>query len=766
MLTQLLGKLVKRPTRQWTEPEIRELLRTKAFDQALSATQALHPATPERELRQLCLQAEIAFHTHRDEDAQALFDQALKRAPGFADAHLGLSLLMQARGDHQAAFQHALFALGNAPANPRYLSQLGLCHIYLGNFPQAEELLRRALQQTPNDTAAWNNLGLSLLSRGRLGEARSCFLNAVKLDPDFALARQNLAQLDADTPPPTGAEDGLTSQSLLLDRDEESLERQSTDATTAAPEWSTGWLAVRQLASANQRAEAMDALEALLSAYPDDAELAVLADRLYRSLGEADSGLAVLQAFLVRHPEEPRVHQGMGMALLQRADHSGAEHHLRKALDAGRHELVLIKAMGRALFKQERFAEALPFYEACQAEWPSPAHLGNLAIAHYQSCDYERAIAHFESLQINGFLAQFGLLPVYAQSLSYVGRVDEAGTIMDSLLAQHASAPAFLKMARASLHLILEEFEQGWDGYRYRQLGLSSFRVLPVPEWKGEDLQGKTIVVLAEQGLGDQIMFASCLPDLLALKPARAVVEAVIRVAATLKRSFPECEFVNSRQDRKMAWLREIGGVDYYVPLGELPGIFRRSLASFPRQAYLRPAPERVRFWRSRMESLGPGPYFGTSWRGGNEATRRTVRSLSPAMLRPLIDARPAQWINLQYGDVTEELTLAASEGVHLTHWPEGIADLDEFAALVAALDGVFTVCNTTVHYAGAVGQRTWVLSPHVPEWRYGLRNTHMPWYPQVELLRQPTPNDWEHVLEQARRRLFDNNWASDQPCK
>lgn len=764
MLTQLLVKLVSRPTRQWTEPEIRELLRTKAFDQALSATQALHPATPERELRQLCLQAEIAFHTHRDEDAQALFDQALKRAPGFADAHLGLSLLMQARGDHQAAFQHALFALGNAPANPRYLSQLGLCHIYLGNFPQAEELLRRALQQTPNDTAAWNNLGLSLLSRGRLGEARSCFLNAVKLDPEFALARQNLAQLDADTPRTTSAEDGLTSQALLLDRDEESLHMQNADAATATPDWSNGWHAVRQLASANQRVEAMDALEALLSAHPDDAGLAVLADRLYRSLGESDSGLAVLQAFLVRHPEDPQVHQGMGMALLQRADHSGAEHHLRKALDAGRHELTLIKAMGRALFKQERFAEALPFYETCQAEWPSTEHMGSLAIAYYQTNEYERAIALFDALQVDGLLAPLGLLPVYAQSLSYLGRVEEAANIMNSLLETQARPPAFLRMARSSLHLILEEFAQGWDGYRYRQHGISNFRVPPFPEWKGEDLQGKTIVVLAEQGLGDQIMFASCLPDLLALKPARTVVEAVIRVAATLKRSFPECEFVNSRQDRKMAWLREIEGVDYYVPLGELPGIFRRSLASFPRQAYLRPAPERVRFWRSRMESLGPGPYFGTSWRGGTEATRRAVRSLSPTMLRPLLDARPAQWINLQYGDVTEELALAASEGVHLTHWPEGIADLDEFAALVAALDGVFTVCNTTVHYAGAVGQRTWVLSPHVPEWRYGLRNTHMPWYPKVELLRQPTPNDWEHVLEQARRRLLDNIWGGDQP--
>lgn len=759
MLKQLLGKLVHRNARAWTEQEVRELIAGQQFEQALQATELLHTATPQRELQQLCLKADIAFHTHRDDDAAALYGQALKQAPGCADAHLGLSLLMQARGEYQSAFQHAMFALGSAPGDPRYLAQLGLCHICLGNYPQAEDLLRRALQQAPTDKATWNNLGLTMLSRGRQPEARACFLNAVKLDPTFSLALQNLKQLDADTgreandaPPDAGG-----TVDLLLDHNEESLDPQGFDPAPPPAPWMASWTQVREHAARRDTAQAFAALEALLSEYPDVAELAVLAERLYRSLGESGSGLAVLQAYLVRFPDAAVAHQGMGMALLQRAEHSSAEHHLHQALESGLRGLELVKAQGRALFKQERFAEALPFYEECQAKWPSHIHLGGLAIACYQACDYESAIAHFEQLKAEQLLGRFGLLPAYAQSLSYVGRMEEAAAIMDGLIAQQGSPSAFLRMARASLHLILEEFESGWDGYRHRQLGLASFRVLPVPEWKGENLEGKTIVVLAEQGLGDQIMFASCLPDLLALKPGRTVVEAIVRVAPTLIRSFPECEFVLSRQDRKMDWLRDIEGVDYYVPLGELPGFFRRTLSQFPRQAYLQPDPERVRFWRARMESLGPGPYFGTSWRGGNEATRRTVRSLSPAMLKPLVDARPAQWINLQYGDVAEELAAAAAEGVHLTHWREGIADLDEFAALVAALDGVFTVCNTTVHYAGAVGQRTWVLSPHVPEWRYGLRNTHMPWYPQVELLRQPTANDWASVLSQARQRLLDN---------
>ena len=760
MLTKLLGKISRRIEKQWTEQEIRNLIASGELDSARAAVSALHTATPERELRQLCLLGEIAFHSNRDEEAGVSYTQALTQAPGFPEAHYGLSLLKHAQGDLEGAFQHALFAKNSAPADPRYLSQLGLCHIAIGNLPQAEELLRHALQNTPNDKSAWNNLGISLLSKGQISEARACFLNAIKLDQKFLLARQNLEQLNSDTSTRELSDKSTRENNDTLDH---FLNANSSDAlgllpeaTKPPPAWHTTWENVRGLATEGQREKAFAAVERLLIEQPNVAELAVLADRLYRNLGEADSGLAVLQAFLVRQPDSAVAQQGMGEALLQWADYANGEIHLRRASALGADNQRLLHALGQALFKLDRYVEALPIFEQCQQRWPSNINLAKLALAHYNVCDYNNALICLEELLSAQMIDRLGLQFVYAQTLAYAGRIEDALPIMDSEINRMGNAPA-LRVNRAFMHLLLEDFGPGWDGYRYRQLGLRAYRVLPIPEWKGESLTGKTIIVLAEQGLGDQIMFASCLPDLKALGPDRIIVEAVDRVAPTLARSFPECEFIATKQDKKMAWVRELGQVDYFIPLADLPRQFRRNLHDFPGKAYLKPAPERILYWRAELQKLGPGPYIGTSWRGGTEQTRKIARTLSPELLRPLITALPSQWISLQYGKVEEELEKAAKEGIQLKHWPEAIANLDEFAALIAALDGVFTVCNTTVHYAGAVGQRTWVLAPSVPEWRYGLRNRSMPWYPNVTVLRQPRPSAWSEVIDSARACFVDN---------
>ncbi len=205
-----------------------------------------------------------------------------------------------------------------------------------------------------------------------------------------------------------------------------------------------------------------------------------------------------------------------------------------------------------------------------------------------------------------------------------------------------------------------------------------------------------------------------------------------------------------------MAWAKTIGDVDYFVPLGDLPQYFRSSLDAFPRKAYLKADPDRVAYWRGKLESAGPPPWIGVSWRGGLQATRQVLRSMSPSELAPMTGSVEGTWISLQYGSVEEELKIAAAANVKLTHWDEAIADLDEFAALIDALDCVVTVCNTTVHYAGALGKKVLVLAPYIPEWRYGLNTAHMPWYPDVTVLRQPTPNDWPGLIGEATRRLKD----------
>ena len=152
------------------------------------------------------------------------------------------------------------------------------------------------------------------------------------------------------------------------------------------------------------------------------------------------------------------------------------------------------------------------------------------------------------------------------------------------------------------------------------------------------------------------------------------------------------------------------------------------------------------------------------------QATRRILRSMSLDELAPVTSGIEGTWVSLQYGSVEEDLRIAEAANFKLTHWAKAIADLDEFAALIEALDYVVTVCNTTVHYAGALGKQTLVLAPHIPEWRYGLTTDRMPWYANVTVLRQSQLNDWSGVVVEAGKRLGDifgagkANFVGDMP--
>jgi 2-methylisocitrate lyase-like PEP mutase family enzyme len=128
-----------------------------------------------------------------------------------------------------------------------------------------------------------------------------------------------------------------------------------------------------------------------------------------------------------------------------------------------------------------------------------------------------------------------------------------------------------------------------------------------------------------------------------------------------------------------------------------------------------------------------------------------TQLSACPAALPT---GKAARFVCLQYGDALADVERARQAGLDMAYWPEAIKDLDEFAALVAALDLVVTVCNTTVHYAGALARPVWIMAPRVPEWRYGLHSTSLPWYLSSRIVRQASDGDWQPVIDQVASDL------------
>jgi hypothetical protein len=201
---------------------------------------------------------------------------------------------------------------------------------------------------------------------------------------------------------------------------------------------------------------------------------------------------------------------------------------------------------------------------------------------------------------------------------------------------------------------------------------------------------------------------------------------------------------------------RDLADADVEILAGGLPPVFRRAESAFPRHTgYLSPDPVRVSYWRGRLRTLGAGPWFALSWRGGTAETRARLRSLGVDDVALLARRAGVSFISLQYGDVAADLAaLRERHGVELPHLPEVIPDYDETAALVAALDGVVSVCTSLVHLTGALGRPCAALVPSVPEWRYGISGEDMPWYPSVRLFRQSRDESWARVIERLVPRL------------
>ncbi|RPI48731.1 MAG: hypothetical protein EHM59_00630 [Betaproteobacteria bacterium] len=200
----------------------------------------------------------------------------------------------------------------------------------------------------------------------------------------------------------------------------------------------------------------------------------------------------------------------------------------------------------------------------------------------------------------------------------------------------------------------------------------------------------------------------------------------------------------------------DANGAVAQIAAGSLPLYFRRRLEDFPRHhGYLRAAPERIAHWRQRLASLGPGLKVGLSWVGGALKTRRALRSIGLPQLSPVLRSPGAHFVSLQYTRCEADIdAFTRDSGIAIHHWPEAIADYDETAALVSALDLVISVTTSIVHLAGALGKPAWILVPTVAEWRYLRSGCSMPWYPSVRLHRQAVLGDWVPVVEEIRSAL------------
>ena len=271
----------------------------------------------------------------------------------------------------------------------------------------------------------------------------------------------------------------------------------------------------------------------------------------------------------------------------------------------------------------------------------------------------------------------------------------------------------------------------GWAGFEHRARPSGSHHARL---WRGEPLTGHSIVVLGDQGVGDQFHFARFIP-LLAQRGAREVVVSCHPGAVALFRA----------SGLNAVAAGSAPACDWYVPLLSLPHVLGtdRDVASHG-IPYLRTTPA-----GSVPPTVVPGAprRLGLVWKGNPDFLATELRDLDAALLPTLLDIPNIEWVWLQYGEAPRFHHPALTVPPLSSEW------LDT-AELLASLHGVVSVDTSMAHLAGAMGLPGYVLLPHAPDWRWGLEGEVTPWYPSLTLLRQPAPRDWGSVVDELRRRL------------
>lgn len=477
------------------------------------------------------------------------------------------------------------------------------------------------------------------------------------------------------------------------------------------------------------------------------------------SVPDLSTALDSLHVALSHNPDHPEALFRLGETLLRLDRYGEAVGPLAKAVqvvDPSRSAQAYF-LHGEALRLTGDLAQAMAAYRACVAA--NPQHmLGHIALGHASLLVEEEieALAHYDAAaSLNSKLPTNVRLNM-ASILQNFGQIDRAHDILKLLHAERPDDHA-VRWYLAQLDLLQCRWKAGWANYPARfGAGASPYRPMPYRPWHGEPIDGETLLVLADQGLGDEIMFASCFREARA-KAAHCIVECEPRLLRLFERSMPDIHFVATQRENDTRWLEGLPSPRWQVTSGDLPALFRQDDAAFGTQSpYLFADPLQVSHWRRKLRNdLGEGLTVGISWRGGTAKTRTLARTLALQAWAPILRVPGARFVNLQYGRYANDLReLEAMHGVPVVDYPEIAMDYDATAALVGALDLVVTVCTAVVHLAGALGTPVWVLCPHVPGWRYTADRTQIPWYPSSRLFRQSHYGGWDAACHDVSSAL------------
>ncbi len=471
---------------------------------------------------------------------------------------------------------------------------------------------------------------------------------------------------------------------------------------------------------------------------PTDPELLINLGLTAWNLKLTEGAARMFQLYIAACPDSPLGYNNLGSVQCDMGDPAAAIETLRAALSQMPDEAILWNSLATVLAEQGRADESLIFYQEAARLQP----------------DFARAYHNL------GYAYQ------------HLGRLEDALVAYDMALAR-AVDPAERQETRHSRAICLigaGHLEEGFDAYEIRnspRFRAYLHHMIEAPRWEGEALDGKTVLVVGEQGLGDELMFAGVLPDIERAIGGNGHLQIAVdpRLVLLFQRSFPKA-LVGPYDDRTLIdpdgnkALRLIpfaGGdnkPDVWTPMGSGLRFFRKSLSAFPRVPFLVPDPERVEQMREKLAAL-PGKKVGLCWRSMMLEAKRAKYFSTLDRWGPILQTPGVSFVNLQYGDCAEELARACEKFARPIHQIEGLDlrdDIEGAAALCASLDLVLSAPTAAGATAGAVGAKTWFVTAG-RTWPQ-LGTAEYPWYADTKVFWPEKFGDWAQLIPRVAENL------------
>ena len=527
--------------------------------------------------------------------------------------------------------------------------------------------------------------------------------------------------------------------------------------------------------------QAVELISTSVRIKPDFAEAHAELGNLLQALNRHEEAIGCYQKALVLKPDLAQAHNNLGVALqaLNRLEEAVASY--QKALTLKPEYAEAHYSLGATLQAQDRYQEAIGCYEKALALVPDDAQAhNNLGVALQALNRLEEAVASYQKA--------LALEPAYAEAhhnlgtaLQALDRYEEAIGCYEKALVlkpdlaeahnnlgvalqalnRHAEAVASyektlaLKPDLAEAHwnealalLSLGDFHRGWTKFEWRWQTKnfpSPRRNFPQRHWQGENLEGKTILLHAEQGFGDTIQFVRYAP-LVAARGGRVILEIQAELKGLIC-GLPRIEKVISKGEAPPDF-------DVHCPLLSLPLIFASTLETIPSAVpYLQPLADRVTKW-SKLLGHAERLQVGITWSGRPTYGKTDYkRSIPLALLAPLLGTPGARFVGLQK-DIRQSDAATLDTVTDFLTFSEELGDFSDTAALLSVLDLVISIDTAVAHLAGALGKPCWTLLPFSADWRWLIAREDSPWYPTMRLFRQPAIGDWQEVLRRIEKEL------------